>query len=191
MSFCCTFGPGRLANKDAIARTYRKERHVCAVSAHGCLRMRVARISWRGGGAFLEGWDNCKRPWPKFSLLLNQIEAVFRPKTVDLQKKRSSPKLSRIFPPKSQIQTVLPAESRQLLYYFGSQISLGGLFSFFEQKSALKALKTGDFAYFSGQWGGLSPPRPPSPGYATAPAWWNWWGWIYSLLNIAETSVLM
>ena len=34
------------------------------------------------------------------------------------------------------------------------------LFSFFEQKSASKALKTCDFAYFSGQWGGLEPPRP-------------------------------
>ena len=35
---CCTFGPGSLASKDAIARTYRKKRLVCAVSAHGRLR---------------------------------------------------------------------------------------------------------------------------------------------------------
>ena len=33
----------------------------------------------------------------------------------------------------------------------------GGLFSFFEQKSAPKALKTCDFAYFSGQWGARAP----------------------------------
>ena len=39
----------------------------------------------------------------------------------------------------------------------------GGLFSFLEQKSASKALKTRYFAYFSGQWGA----RAPSPGYAT------------------------
>ena len=41
----------------------------------------------------------------------------------------------------------------------------GGLFSFFEQNSASKPLKTGGFAYFSGQWGGSSSPAP--PGYAT------------------------
>ena len=35
---CSTFGPGGLANKDAIARTYRKKRLVYAVSAHGRLR---------------------------------------------------------------------------------------------------------------------------------------------------------
>ena len=44
-------------------------------------------------------------------------------------------------------------------------ISFGGLFSFFHQKSASKAPKTCDFAYFTGQWGGSSPPAPP-PGYA-------------------------
>ena len=32
---CYTFGPGSLANKDAIARMHRKKRLVCAVSAHG------------------------------------------------------------------------------------------------------------------------------------------------------------
>ena len=35
---CCTFGLGSLANKDAIARTYRKKRFVFAVSAPGRLR---------------------------------------------------------------------------------------------------------------------------------------------------------
>ena len=70
--------------------------------------------------------------------------------------------MRRNFRPKSQIQTVLPAESRQLIQNFGSQIPLGGLFSFLEQKPASKALKTCDFVYFSGQWGGCS------PRYATA-----------------------
>ena len=48
----------------------------------------------------------------------------------------------------------------------------GGLFSIFHKKSASKALKTCDFEYFTSQWGGLEPPRPP-PGYATAhdPFW--------------------
>ena len=40
-----------------------------------------------------------------------------------------------------------------------------GLFSFLEQKSASKALKTCYFAHFSGQWGASSPPA--TPGYAT------------------------
>ena len=38
---------------------------------------------------------------------------------------------------------------------------MGGLFSIFHQKSASKAPKTCDFAYFTSQWGGLSPPAPP------------------------------
>ena len=36
-----------------------------------------------------------------------------------------------------------------------------GLFSFSVQKSVSKVLKTGYFAYFSGQWGGYCPPRTP------------------------------
>ena len=77
------------------------------------------------------------------------------------EKKRSSLKLRRIFRPKLKIHTVLPAESQQRLHNFGTQISSGGgLFSFFHQKSASKAPKTCDFAYFTGQWGGLEPPAP-------------------------------
>ena len=37
----------------------------------------------------------------------------------------------------------------------------GGLFSIFHRKSASKAQKTCDFAYFTSQWGGLEPPPPP------------------------------
>ena len=44
----------------------------------------------------------------------------------------------------------------------------GELFSLFHQKSASKAPKTCDFAYFAGQWGRLETPSPPPPGYATA-----------------------
>ena len=64
-------------------------------------------------------------------------------KQVITEKKRSSPKLRRILLPKSEMQTVFQAESRQLLHNFGSQITLGrGLFSFFQQESASKAPKT-------------------------------------------------
>ena len=48
----------------------------------------------------------------------------------------------------------------------GALFEWGGLFSISHRKSASKAQKTCDFAYFTSQWGGLEPPRPP-PGYAT------------------------
>ena len=38
---------------------------------------RVARIWKKGGGGGLKEWDNCKTPWPEFSLLLNQIHKVY------------------------------------------------------------------------------------------------------------------
>ena len=45
----------------------------------------------------------------------------------------------------------------------GALFAWGGLFSIFHRKSASKAQKTCNFAYFTSQWGGLEPP----PGYAT------------------------
>ena len=105
-----------------------------------------------GGGAFLKEWDNCEQPWPEFSFLLNQIQTVY-------------PKLRRIFWPKSEIQTVLPAELRQLLHSFGTKFFWGVAVFISWTKIGPKALKTSDFAYFSGQWGGVEPPVP--PGYAT------------------------
>ena len=38
---------------------------------------------------------------------------------------------------------------------------MGGLFSIFHKKSASKAPKTCDFAYFTSQWGARAPPAPP------------------------------
>ena len=89
----------------------------------------------------------------------SEIHTFFRPKTGDLQKKtkknkkkRSSPKFRLHFPPISEIQALFQTESRHVLYNFfttsaSSQLG-GGLFSIFHQKSASKAPKTGDFAYF-------------------------------------------
>ena len=37
---------------------------------------RVARI-WKRGGAILKEWEKCKRPWPEFSLFLNQFHTVY------------------------------------------------------------------------------------------------------------------
>ena len=65
-------------------------------------------------------------------------------------------KKKRSFRPISQIQTF----EGGLFFYGGG----GGLFSVFHKKSASKAQKTCDFAYFTSQWGGSSPPP---PGYAT------------------------
>ena len=54
-----------------------------------------------------------KRTWPKFSLLLNWIEANFQWQSGDLKKKkRSSPKSEGFFLPKSRIQTIFPANIR-------------------------------------------------------------------------------
>ena len=109
-----------------------------------------------------------KRSSPEFIFGQNRkFKRFFGPKTGDLRKKnRSSPKLRTIFRPKSVIQTVVQAESRHLLHNFGTHIPLGGLFSFFQQKSASKAPKTYDFAFFISQWEELEPPPP--PGYAAA-----------------------
>ena len=88
-----------------------------------------------------------------------KFNRYFSPKTGGLQKKkkkkRYSPNLSLIFRPKSEIQTFFHAASRHILYNFGTQFPLGGLFSIFNQKSASKAPKTCDYAYFTSQWGGL------------------------------------
>ena len=207
---------------------------------------RVARI-WKRGGAFLKDWEKCKRPWPEFSLFLNQFHTVcpnietkflgklgnsnvfsaqkqvvskkkkkvfteidaWRSSDVNIEiwrisnfaisssefkglhrisakignsnvfsaqkqvvskkkkrglhrnwvwffgqnrkfkrflawkqevskrkKKRSSPKLSLIFRPKSKIQALFHTASQHLLHDFGTQFPLGGLFSIFHQKSA-------------------------------------------------------
>ena len=71
---------------------------------------------------------------------------------VSKKKKSSSPKLRPIFRSNSEIQT----------FEGGCFPMGGGLFSIFHKKSASKASKTCDFAYFTSQWGGgLEPPRPP------------------------------
>ena len=244
---------------------------------------RVARIWKRGGRLFWESEKNADDPWPEFWLFLNQFHTVFskiqtkflgnskvffRPKSGGLQKKkkRSSPKLSPIFRPKSEIQRFFPPKNRwspkkkkekkrsspklspifrpkseiqtffapknrwspkkkkkkglrQIESDFSAEIRNsnvfsaqtqvvskkkekkrfspkdswvrfigqirkfkrfrggcflmggGGLFSIFHKKSASKALKTCDFEYFTSQWGGLEPPRPPWLRYWVQPGW--------------------
>ena len=94
---------------------------------------RVARIWKGGGGAILKEWEKSKRPWPEFSLFLNQFHTVcpkietkflgnlgisnvfsakIRWSPKKKKKKRSSPKLRLIFRPKSEIQTFFPPKIR-------------------------------------------------------------------------------
>ena len=59
---------------------------------------------------------------------------------------------------------------------------MGGLFSIFYRKSASKAQKTCDFAYFTTQWGGLEPPPPPP--------WLRYWLFLV-IPGFLETKLLI
>ena len=128
-----------------------------------------------------------------FSAEIQHTNVFSAQKQVISKKKRSSPKFRVIFRPKSRIQTFFPPKSKwspkkkkkkkkkkvfakipgdfssdfaSSNVWGGALFVWGGLFSIFHRKSASKAQKTCDFAYFTSQWGGLEPPPPP-PGYAT------------------------
>ena len=97
-----------------------------------------------------------KRSSPKLRVIFrpkSEVQRFFPPKIKwsPNKKKRSSPKLRVIFRPISQIQT----------FQGGGCFPMGGLFSIFHKKSASKAPKTCDFAYFTSQWGGARAPPPP------------------------------
>ena len=91
------------------------------------------------------------------------FKRFFCPKSGGLQKKRSSPKLRLIFWPNSEIQT-----------FEGGCFPMGGLFSIFHKKSASKAPKMCDFAFFTSQWGARAPPAPPWLRY-----WYQGLMWFY------------
>ena len=58
------------------------------------------------------------------------------------KKKRSTPKLSLIFRPESEIQTLFHTESRHLHHNFGTQFPLGGgCFQFFNKNRPKKQQK--------------------------------------------------
>ena len=106
-----------------------------------------------GGGALLKEWQKCKRPWPEFSLFLNQFHTVCpkikkeflgklgnsnvfsaQNQVVFKKKERSSPKLRLIFRPNSKIQT-----------FEGGLFSFGGALFNFLQKIGLKSSKNVQF----------------------------------------------
>ena len=110
-----------------------------------------------GGGAILKEWEKCKRPWPEFSLFLNQFHTVCPEiKTEFLEKLENS----NVFSAQNQvvsekkkkgftnIETDFSAEIGISNVWGGAVFLWGGLFSIFDKKSASKAPKTCDFAYF-------------------------------------------
>ena len=128
------------------------------------------------GGAILKEWEVCKRPWLEFSLTLNQFQTVCQNLRRNVSKRS---KLQPFFPPKikwspkkkkkKKKKKGLRQNSRRFFFQNfassnvsgGALFAWGGLFSIFHRKSASKAQKTCDFAYFTRQWGGLEPPPPP------------------------------
>ena len=123
-----------------------------------------------------------------------KFKRFFRQKLGDLQKKKVFAKIQSDFLAEIQNSNVFSAQNqviskrkkkkglrqnsgrfflpkfRKLKTFQGGLFSHGGggLFSIFHRKSASKAQKSCDFAYFTSQWGGLEPPPRPPPGYATA-----------------------
>ena len=118
-----------------------------------------------------ENWDEMFRKARKF-------KGFFLPKLGDLQKKKkkSSPKFRVIFRPKfkgffhpklgdlqkkkkkvfTTTETDISSNFANSDVWGGGCFRMGGLFSIYHRKSASKAQKTCDFAYFTSQWGGGS-----------------------------------
>ena len=118
-----------------------------------------------------------------FSAEIQNSNVFFRPKSSDLQKKKKKKKKKKVF---AKIQGDFSSKISQVQTFQGGLFSHGGgLFSIFHTKSASKAQKTCDFAYFTSQWGGLEPPPPPPPGYATG----NYYVW-FSMKNLTKCNIL-
>ena len=145
-------------------------------------RVRSQDLKKAGG---LKEWDNCKRPWPEFSLFLNPNHTVY-------------PKLRRIFRPKSEIQTVFQPKNRwspkkkkvstEIGTVFSAKIGMsngfsgqitattsqlrhpnsfgGGCFHFFSKNRPQKHLKRAILHTLQANGGARAPPPRPS-GYAT------------------------
>ena len=90
------------------------------------------------------------RFWDWFFGQTRKFKRFFRPISGDLQKKGLHRFLDWFF-----------GQNRKIERLRGGCFPMGGLFSIFHQKSASKAPKTCDFAYFTSQWGGYSPRPPP------------------------------
>ena len=126
------------------------------------LTRRVARI-WKRGGYFervrkvqttLNQFHTvCPKIQTKFLGMLGNSKVFSAQNQVVSKKKRSSPKLSLIFRPKSEIQT-----------FEGSCFPMGGAIFNFSQQIGLKSTKNVRFCILHKPMGGARAP----PGYATA-----------------------
>ena len=94
-----------------------------------------------------------------------KFKGFFRPKLGGLQNKNKKKSLR-------QNLDWYFVQIRKFRRFRGGCFRMGGLFSIFHRKSASKAQKTCDFAYFTShtsQARAPPPPPPPPPGYATGP----------------------
>ena len=102
-----------------------------------------------------KNWDGIFRKTRKF-------KRFFSPKPGDLKKKkRSSPKLRRIFWPKIENSNAFSGWVTTSTSQLRHPISFGGAVFIFSPKTGLESTKNVRFCILTGQWGGSSPPRPP------------------------------
>ena len=106
-----------------------------------------------------------------------KFKGFFLPKLGDLQKKKKKKKKkvfakiqsdfsagirnSKVFSAQNWVISKKKKFSQIQTFEGGLFSNGGGLFSIYHRKSASKAQKTCDFAYFTSQWGGLEPPPAP------------------------------
>ena len=120
----------------------------------------------KGRGAILKEWDYCKRPWPEFLLFRpmnfgqnRKFKRFFGPNTGDLQKKRSSPNLKRIFG-HNRIFRRFFRLNHGIYFAFSAPKFLWGAVFNFSAKIGLKSTKNVQFWILYRQMGGSSPPAP-------------------------------
>ena len=120
-----------------------------------------------GGGGFFERVRKVQMTLTRIFIVLEseshgisrkhrKFHRFFSPKTGGLQKKkRSSPNLSLILRPKSEIQTFFQTASLHILHNFSTQFPLGGAVFNFQPKIGLKSTKNVQFCILHKPMGGL------------------------------------
>ena len=105
-----------------------------------------------------KNWDGIFRKTRKF-------KRFFSPKPGDLEKKRSSPKLRRIFWPKIENSNTFSGRVTTSTSQLRHPISFGGAVFIFSPKTGLESTKNVRFCILKANGGARVPPAP--PGYAT------------------------
>ena len=128
-------------------------------------------------GGYFERGEKCKRPWPEFSLFLNQFHTVCpKIETKFLEKLGNSNVFSaqnqvvskkekkKVF---TEIETDFSAKFGNSNVWGGAVFLWAGYFQFFTKNRPQKHQKRAILHTSQSNDGGLEPPPPP-PGYATA-----------------------